>query len=110
MSHVMTVFQRLGFSVTGGPSDDWSVLWSHEYPFKSLPPGMVEGLRPHQRINHFPGSGCFTFKPQLAKLDYPFVPKAFQLPADAQQLREEVGPCRAQWWAAEATVGPGVLI
>ena len=86
---MITVFDRVGYTL-GGPADDWSVLWSHEYPFKSLPPDALKKLKPHQKINHFPGSGCFTYKPQLATLDFPFIPKAFQLPQQAEKFKKEV--------------------
>ena len=89
LSHVITVFNRIGYTL-GGPADNWNVLWSHEYPFKSLPPKTWSLLKPHQKINHFPGTGCFTFKPQLAALNFSFVPKAFQLPKQADSLKEEV--------------------
>ncbi len=86
----MTVFDRLGY-VVGGPGEDWDVLWAHEYPFKSLPAETLRSLKPHQVINHFPGTGCFTSKPQLATLGLPFIPKAFRLPQDKESFKAEVG-------------------
>lgn len=86
---MITVFNRIGY-VEGGP-DNWDVLWSHTYPFKSLSSSLGARLQPRQRINHFPGSGCFTSKPQLATLPFPYIPKAFKLPQQADKLREEVG-------------------
>lgn len=86
----MTVFSRAGYDLGGGPGDDWDVLWSHKYPFKTLPPSLGADLRPHQRINHFPGTGCFVSKPSLASLPFPYIPQAFRLPQQAQQLRDVV--------------------
>ena len=89
LSHVTTVFNRLGY-VRGGPGSDWSVLWSQAYPFSSLPPSSLTALKPHQKINHFPGSGCFTSKTSLTGAGFPFVPKAYQLPQQLQELEAEV--------------------
>jgi len=49
LSHVIDVFERLGFQKTfNGSAGNWDVLWSHEYPFMNnfLPP-----LKPHQRVS-----------------------------------------------------------
>ena len=89
LHHVITTFSRLGYDIKGGPGS-WDVMWSHHYPFKSLSPSFGKQLQPHQRINHFPGSGCFTSKPQLATLPYPYIPVAFKLPQQAAELRAEV--------------------
>ena len=86
----MTVFSRAGYALDGGPGGDWRILWSHKYPFKTLSPSLGASLRPHQRINHYPGTGCFVSKPSLASLPFSYIPKAFRLPQQAQQLREEV--------------------
>ena len=87
LNHVITTFSRMGY-VEGGP-DDWDVMWSHHYPFKSLS-SLGAHLHPHQRMNHFPGSGCFTSKPQLATMPLPYIPPAFKLPQQAEQLRAQV--------------------
>lgn len=89
LAHVITVFDRLGFTL-GGPGEDWDVMWSYKYPFKSLPRDTLRNLKPHHKINHFPGSGCFTYKPQLATLHFPFIPKAFRLPSEFKELQIEV--------------------
>ena len=86
---MITVFSRIGYTM-GGPPDGWDVLWSHQYPFQSLPKETWKNLKPHQRVNHFPGTGCFTSKPRLATLEYPFIPLAFQLPRQAGEFKEEV--------------------
>ena len=95
--HVMSVFRRLGY-VQGGQRDSWDVLWSFQYPFRSLPTSLWAELKPHQRVNHFPGSGCFTFKPQLATMNFEFIPRAFQLPKQAEEFVTEVTAHPQQLW------------
>ena len=97
LSHVISVFRRLGY-VQGGQRDSWDVLWSYEYPYRSLPTSFWAGLKPHQRVNHFPGSGCFAFKPQLATMNFEFIPKAFQLPKQAEEFVTEATAHPEQLW------------
>ena len=61
------VFNRLGYiSVNGSRDEDWDVLWSIEYPFDSTQSKLFnpvfKQLKPHQRINHFPGIGYIADK------------------------------------------------
>lgn len=92
-----------------GAPDDWDVLWSHHYPFISLSPTLGANLLPHQRINHFPGSGCFTSKPQLATLPYPYIPKAFKLPLEADKLRAEVRTHEAEDFVVHVSLRTGCV-
>ena len=87
---MITVFGRVGYTQGGPPASSWDVLWSHQYPFGTLPPETWRNLKPHQKINHFPGTGCFTSKPRLATLQYAYIPKAFQLPSQAEEFKKEV--------------------
>ena len=87
---MITVFGRVGYTQGGPPAGSWDVLWSHQYPFNTLPPETWRNLKPHHKINHFPGTGCFTSKPRLATLPYSFIPKAFQLPSQAEEFKKEV--------------------
>lgn len=82
--HVNNVFHRLGYDIAN-EGDDWDVLWSHNYPFRELKP-MMTNLQPHQRVNHFPGSGFISNKVNLAISGLPSVPKAFRMPAEKDQL------------------------
>lgn len=109
LNHVITTFSRVGYDVKGGP-DDWDVLWSHHYPFKSLSPSLGAHLQPHQRINHFPGSGCFTSKPQLATLPYAYIPKAFKLPQQAEQLRAEAATHPEKLWVQKNNLHRGIYV
>lgn len=82
LGHVIKVFHQIGYRVNAGPTPPprWDVLWSHEYPFvKSFPLGEI---KPHQKVNHFPGSGFVTNKVNLATSGLKYVPKAFNLPRE----------------------------
>ena len=100
LGHVITVFDRLGYTMVG-PGEHWDVMWSHEYPFTAFPREMWKNLKPQQKVNHFPGSGCYTFKPRLATLNFSFIPKAFRLPQHAHLLRAEVG---GEWKRKEGSL------
>ncbi|CAG0920779.1 unnamed protein product [Notodromas monacha] len=65
LQHVQNVFQRIGFKVVS------------EKP--TLGDEMMSTFA-HQRVNHFPGSGYFTNKMNLATITSKYIPKAFQLP------------------------------
>lgn len=86
------MFGRIGYVQGGPPAGGWDVLWSHQYPFTTLPPETWRSLKPHHKINHFPGTGCFTSKPKLATLPNSFIPKAFQLPGQAEEFKKEASP------------------
>ncbi|KAJ1528388.1 hypothetical protein ONE63_006803 [Megalurothrips usitatus] len=87
LKHVNNLMKRLGYE-EARLEDNWDVLWSHPYPFTSLP--ALKHLQPHQKVNHFPGSGFITNKANLAMMDIPHVPKAFRLPKDRQNLFDYV--------------------
>ncbi|CAG0885617.1 unnamed protein product, partial [Cyprideis torosa] len=81
LKHIHRVFQRLGYGRIVSdkmPTSNWSVLWSFVYPFVELEQE-ISNLRPHQRVNHWPGTG-FLHKLTLVTSDFRFVPKAFRLP------------------------------
>lgn len=81
LKHVLAVLGRIGIGRTVNTSD-WDLLWAHDYPFRALYPHLHR-LRPHQLVNHFPGTGYLTNKVDLATTaDLPYVPKAFKLPAE----------------------------
>ncbi|KAG5677464.1 hypothetical protein PVAND_007222 [Polypedilum vanderplanki] len=69
------IFKKFGFtSVNGTKDDEWEVLWSVEYPFKTardypMHLKSLDGFVPKldQRINHFPGIEYITDKKSLAK-------------------------------------------
>lgn len=63
---VDNVFHRLGYeSVNATAGNDWDIFWTIEYPFSSAFPvakRIVSTLKPHQRVNHFPGIGWIAEK------------------------------------------------
>lgn len=89
MKHVANIFDQLGYQRVNGSHEDWDILWSHNYPFtESI---ITRDLLPHQRVNHFPGSGYITNKVSLATTPgLKYVPRAFELPNEKQAFLEHV--------------------
>lgn len=85
LKHVNLVLHRLGFEKVSNESNDWDLLWAHDYPFRVMYPKMHH-LKFHQRVNHFPGCGFITNKVDLATTDLPFIPPAFKLPDDREKF------------------------
>ncbi|KAG8230990.1 hypothetical protein J437_LFUL003948, partial [Ladona fulva] len=86
LKHVVAVFERLGYVLKDNDSN-WDVIWSHEYPFQELKADFLN-LKPHQKVNHFPGSGYITNKVSLATSDVAFIPKSFKIPDDKKKLTD----------------------
>lgn len=87
LRHVKNVLDRLGYEKETNETKDWDLLWAHDYPFRAMYPRM-RSLKPHQRVNHFPGCGFITNKVDLATTDLEFIPKAFRLPEDRDKFKE----------------------
>lgn len=51
MSHVHTVFDRLGYRLRL-PGEAWDVMWSHGYPFNIFKEDL-QNLHPHQRVSNY---------------------------------------------------------
>lgn len=83
--HVHNVLQRLGVDQVGNNTDDWDLLWAHDYPFRKL---NLYRLKPHQLVNHFPGSGYITNKVDLSTTENKYIPKAFKLPSEEDKFRQ----------------------
>ena len=80
--------KRAGFSkVSYNTSDDWSVMWAHDYPFKKIKPVMMK-MNSYQKVNKLPGSGFVTNKVNLATSESPYIPKAFRIPNDTEKLKK----------------------
>lgn len=63
--HVNKVLNRLGFErVYENKSSTADLLWAHDYPFNKLK-SQILNMKPHQKINHFPGCGFLTNKGKL---------------------------------------------
>lgn len=84
--HVKSVLERLGFQLSRNDSNDWDLMWAHEYPFFKLP--HLRELQDHQIVNHLPGSGFITNKVDLALTNSKYIPKAFRLPGDAEKFQK----------------------
>ena len=52
MSHVHTVFDRLGYRLRL-PGEAWDVMWSHGYPYNIFKEDL-QNLYPHQRVSTNP--------------------------------------------------------
>lgn len=85
LRHVKYVADRFGFEKVTNQSNDWDLLWAHDYPFRVMYP-KLHNLRPHQRVNHLPGCGFITNKVDLATSDSKYIPKAFRLPDDRDKF------------------------
>lgn len=85
LKHVNAVLGRLGFEKVSNESNDWDLLWAHDYPFRLMYP-KLHNMKFHQRVNHFPGCGYITNKVDLATTDLPFIPPAFKLPDDREKF------------------------
>lgn len=84
LKHVHLVLNRLGYDLSTNETD-WNLLWSHDYPFRVLYPNLHR-LKPHQRVNHFPGTGFLTNKVDLATSDSKYIPRAFKLPKNKMEF------------------------
>lgn len=84
LTEVFTVLDRLGYKHDPNWTD-WDLLWAHDYPFRKLYPEL-SNLKPHQKVNHFPGCGYLTNKVELATSGLKYIPPAFKLPQDKEKL------------------------
>lgn len=108
LKHVFAVFDRIGYALGNGDSD-WDVLWSHEYPFESLAKKMSV-LKPHQKVNHFPGSGYITNKVSLAVSTNPFIPRAFKIPKEKRQFLQYAEEHPHTLWVQKRNSHRGIKI
>ncbi|XP_058799666.1 probable tubulin polyglutamylase ttll-15 [Phymastichus coffea] len=88
LKHVFAVLGRLGFE-RGSNESDWDLLWAHDYPFRALYPSL-NNLKPHQKVNHFPGCGYITNKVDLSTTEGKFMPRAFKIPEQRAPFLEYV--------------------
>ena len=60
---------RFGYSKeVFNSTDDWDVMWAHDYPFKKIREKML-AMKPGQKVNKFPGSGFITESNSIPKTD-----------------------------------------
>lgn len=109
LNHVMAVFSRIGYTRTEAHSRLFDVMWAHDYPFTELKE-MLQSLEPHQKINHFPGSGFITNKVSLAVNHFPFIPPAFVIPKDSNKFLEEIKNHPQKMWVEKSNNHRGIHI
>lgn len=86
--HVNKVLKRLGFErVTENESETADLLWAHDYPFTKIKPKIL-AMKPHQKVNHFPGCGFITNKIDLSTTKLKYIPAAFKLPKDRDEFKD----------------------
>ncbi|XP_043482930.1 probable tubulin polyglutamylase ttll-15 [Leptopilina heterotoma] len=83
LKHVFLVLDRLGFQQQ--ETSNWDLLWAHDYPFSALRANLTN-LKPHQRVNHFPGCGYITNKVDLSTTEGKFIPVSFKMPDNREDL------------------------
>ncbi|KAJ7384746.1 Tubulin-tyrosine ligase [Desmophyllum pertusum] len=105
LKHVIAVFSRVGYTRTEMRNRLFDVMWAHDYPFGGELKDMLQTLEPHQKINHFPGSGFITNKVSLAVNHFQFIPPAFVIPKNTDKFLEEVKtiPRNCGWKRATIT-------
>ncbi|XP_043485453.1 probable tubulin polyglutamylase ttll-15 [Polistes fuscatus] len=85
LKNIFTVLNGIGFRRTYDEAN-WNLLWSHEYPFLTLAP-ILQNLKPHQLINHFPGCGYITNKKHLSTSGvFYYLPQSFKIPQDKDRF------------------------
>lgn len=110
LNHVMAVFSRTGYVRTEAKSRLFDVMWAHDYPFNTELKQMLQSLEPHQKVNHFPGSGYITNKVSLAVNHFPFIPPAFVIPKDSSNFLEEVKNYPNKMWVEKSNNHRGIHI
>ncbi|XP_078593588.1 putative tubulin polyglutamylase ttll-15 isoform X2 [Branchiostoma floridae x Branchiostoma japonicum] len=110
LDHVLAVFKRIGYR-RGGPEEDWDVIWCHEYPFMDpkLTPHLIN-MKRHQKINHWPGGGYVTNKMSLATSEIHFVPQAFRLPQEREDLLRHAKSNPKKMWVQKNNNHRGIKI
>lgn len=87
LKHVEIVLRRFGYEEAdlNTSSSDWTLMWAHDYPFNNVPIDF-KSLQPCQRVNHIPGCGFITNKVDLSTTRLKYIPRAFKLPQQTDQL------------------------
>ncbi|GJQ66397.1 hypothetical protein Trydic_g4417 [Trypoxylus dichotomus] len=88
LNNLLLILERVGYE-SSKSTLDWDLLWAHDYPFQKLY-STLNNLKPHQKVNHFPGCGYITNKVDLATSNLKYIPRAFKLPDQKDALLEFV--------------------
>ncbi|KAL4238358.1 Tubulin-tyrosine ligase [Mactra antiquata] len=102
LHHVKIVFEKLGFAVSSGERD-WDVLWAFDNPFIGSMSKLMTQLEPHQRVNHFPGTGYITNEARLLSLKMDSLPKTFRIPKDEERLLQYANEYPDTKWVRKNT-------
>ena len=51
LHHVTNIFSRIGYK-HGTASDNWDVLWVHDYPYDKQLNSKLTNLKWHQKVNN----------------------------------------------------------
>ncbi|KAJ8670438.1 hypothetical protein QAD02_001697 [Eretmocerus hayati] len=108
LKHVFAVLDRLGFE-KGTNNSDWDLLWAHDYPFRALYPSLNH-LKPHQKVNHFPGCGYITNKVDLSITKSKFIPAAFKIPDQREELLKHVEEYPTKIFVQKSNAHRGIKI
>lgn len=108
LRHVLVVFERLGYQ-RGGLDSQWDVMWAHDYPFTKLATQLAH-LKPHQKINHFPGSGFVTNKASLVMTNFTHIPKSFLMPKAASAFKAYADTHPDTLWVQKSNSHRGIRI
>ncbi|XP_078000653.1 putative tubulin polyglutamylase ttll-15 [Glandiceps talaboti] len=108
LNHVIAVFDRLGF-LRGGPESDWDMLWAHDYPFNELSSQIMD-MKPHQRLNHFPGIGFITNKVYLATSKLKYIPLAFEMPRQKEDFLKIANENPDKLWVQKSSNHRGIKV
>ena len=82
--------------VNASNGDDWDILWSFDYPWREkfvnnslFAPFVKNPLKPHQKMNHFPGIFAITSKNYMSYLntDENFILPTFIMPKNEEKLK-----------------------
>jgi hypothetical protein len=87
---VNRAFERSGYVASTG--DEWDVLWTVEDPFfaPEVNRHIPDILKPHQRINHFPGNNAMASKSVMStrNRDVKAILPGFKFPQQIQEFKE----------------------
>ncbi|EDV24017.1 uncharacterized protein TRIADDRAFT_57067 [Trichoplax adhaerens] len=111
LDHPIKVFERVGYVMKKDFPQKWDVLWSHEYPFTETKVyNMIRQMKPHQKVNKFPGSGFITNKASLATSGFSFTPKAYKIPEDKEKLLRDAKLKPNQLYVQKSNAHRGIFI
>ena len=107
-NNAIKVFDKLGYKrVNGSAGDEWDVLWSIKAPFRDIIKGR---LQPHQKVNHFPGTGFITSKVRLTSTELKWIPRAFRLPKDKDKFLKYVKDHPDKLWVKKSNTHRGIKV